>query len=459
MIKINKILDNINNLHFEYLNIINEMDFILSKKIKLKGKSNEYTIVSQKDYNILSKYNWFKSKYGYVVSKINGKNIRMHRIILNVKENDIVDHINGNRLDNRETNLRITNLQLNGENKKKTKLNATSKYLGVCYHKQRNKYISSIRHNNKRHYLGIFKTEIEAAECRDIYIVRNKLDHLTLNFPEKKNIYQNKECIYDDNNKSKKVKYFGVQQNGNNYKTEIYQNHKKIFSFISKNPLDCAINYDNFIVENNLLNKKLNFPEKHPDYSPHFNKNVIMTSCFTVNDKIVKLNINPKEKEFLIDKEDYEMIKYYTFTYNKSTGYLRIRINGKEVNFHRYLMNIYDPKIFIDHIDGNKLNNSKSNLRISNAQKNSMNRNKKINSKSKYFGISPKRKSWTASFTRENKKIFEKTFKSEEEAARYRDLYIITNYPDDHYKLNFEWTPEDINLWKEKQNLDKKLNN
>lgn len=40
----------------------------------------------------------------------------------------------------------------------------------------------------------------------------------------------------------------------------------------------------------------------------------------------------------------------------------------------------------------------------------------------------------------------------EKYAARFRDLYIITNMSDSHLKLNFKWTSEEIKIWSEKLN-------
>jgi hypothetical protein len=63
------------------------------------------------------KPSWCISKTGYVVANINHKVVKMHRLILNCSENKVVDHINGNRLDNRISNLRICSAKNNSRNK------------------------------------------------------------------------------------------------------------------------------------------------------------------------------------------------------------------------------------------------------------------------------------------------------------------------------------------------------
>ena len=61
------------------------------------------------------------SKHGYVLYG-RGKNThRLHRIIMNCPSNMVVDHINGNKLDNRKCNLRICTIEENSQNKIKTK--------------------------------------------------------------------------------------------------------------------------------------------------------------------------------------------------------------------------------------------------------------------------------------------------------------------------------------------------
>lgn len=53
---------------------------------------------------------------------------------------------------------------------------STSKYIGVCYNKNENKYESYLNHNKQRIYFGKFNIELEAAKIRNDYIINNNLN-------------------------------------------------------------------------------------------------------------------------------------------------------------------------------------------------------------------------------------------------------------------------------------------
>ena len=58
-------------------------------EIKLGGKRGDVALVSEEDYEKMSQYNWHCNNHGYVRANINGKNISLHRFIMNPKENEI----------------------------------------------------------------------------------------------------------------------------------------------------------------------------------------------------------------------------------------------------------------------------------------------------------------------------------------------------------------------------------
>ena len=111
------------------------------------------------------------------------KQINIHNVILDHdpnKSNLIVDHINGNVLDNRKCNLRLCTRAENARNAKKPKSN-TSGYIGVS--KSGKKWQAQISLNGKTHYLGTFEDKIEAARARDRKAIELYGEFARLNFP------------------------------------------------------------------------------------------------------------------------------------------------------------------------------------------------------------------------------------------------------------------------------------
>lgn len=83
-------------------------------EIRLNGVigAGKFAKVDNQDYELVSRYSWYY-RDGYALTKINNKEVRMHRFILQITDpNIVVDHINRDRLDNRRENLRpYTQLQ------------------------------------------------------------------------------------------------------------------------------------------------------------------------------------------------------------------------------------------------------------------------------------------------------------------------------------------------------------
>ncbi len=75
--------------------------YLRNNKQKITGKVK----LDIEDINLVKNYKWSISS-GYARTTINGKTIRMHRLLLNPKNNKVIDHINHDCLDNRKKNLR-----------------------------------------------------------------------------------------------------------------------------------------------------------------------------------------------------------------------------------------------------------------------------------------------------------------------------------------------------------------
>lgn len=128
------------------------MEIIINDRTVLYDEQDHELITSKKWRIVMG---WGKAEYA---SSSKGS---MHRLIMRCPKGLLVDHKNHNTLDNRRENLRICNRSENMWNRKSTC--GISKYKGVVWYKNANKWSAGIWQYDKRTYLGLFETEVEAA--------------------------------------------------------------------------------------------------------------------------------------------------------------------------------------------------------------------------------------------------------------------------------------------------------
>lgn len=151
-------------------------------------------IVDEDDFYWLDQWNWqgftdsdgntyaFRSRRSQK-NKDKGLTSRayMHRIIMRTEDPNIfIDHINGNRLDNRKANLRLCTATENTYNKR-PKDNCSSIYKGVSFDKERQLWKASLR-TNKTRISKRFKTEVDAAKWYDMQALKHHGEYAYLNF-------------------------------------------------------------------------------------------------------------------------------------------------------------------------------------------------------------------------------------------------------------------------------------
>ncbi len=143
-----------------------------------------YATVSTEDYERLNKYRWSASPSGggkmYARRNTKHGTVLMHREIMNPPPGMVVDHIDGNGLNNHRTNLRLCSAQQNECNKPPR--GRRSKFKGV--YPRGGKWYSTLRHEGVPYYLGTFDTEIEAARARDHKAVELQGPFAYVNLPE-----------------------------------------------------------------------------------------------------------------------------------------------------------------------------------------------------------------------------------------------------------------------------------
>jgi len=140
---------------------ITSTGFVIQRK-KGRGNSKPAGTVYQPPF----------SNRGYRRLWLDGKAKYLHRAVWEafrgtIPEGMEIDHINGEKPDNRLENLRLachkTNLRAS-----RRPGGGSSKYRGVSWHKQAKKWQASIKQNGKFTHLGYFKNEVSAAFARDI---------------------------------------------------------------------------------------------------------------------------------------------------------------------------------------------------------------------------------------------------------------------------------------------------
>lgn len=124
------------------------------------------------DYELVTRYRWRVIESREADRPVKGPyamatfyearrrvDILMHTLITGWP---MVDHANGNGLDNQRSNLRPTTTAQNNHNQR-PRFGTSSRYKGVTWHKRARKWQASIKVDDRSHYLGLFASEEEAA--------------------------------------------------------------------------------------------------------------------------------------------------------------------------------------------------------------------------------------------------------------------------------------------------------
>lgn len=122
------------------------------------------SLIDASDAEVVGTRPWTAHSTGYAYCWVNRRCFLMHRFLLDPPPKMVVDHINGNKLDNRRSNLRITTCAKNCLSRHVLHPRNTSGYNGVCWHKEKKKWRASIKINYRQTFLGYFDDIEEAAK-------------------------------------------------------------------------------------------------------------------------------------------------------------------------------------------------------------------------------------------------------------------------------------------------------
>lgn len=170
------------NVNHEFLSF-EQFTMMLAHRVQLSSDNSPVMlftttgqpfIIDSDDLDRVARHVWNGGRY--LTTAINGQRILLHRFLLNPKEAEVIDHINGSGVDNRKINLRICTTTENMRNTRKQILAkgeqvCTSRYKGVSFRSDRNRWTAYIGTGKERWMLGCYATEREAASAYNLAAV------------------------------------------------------------------------------------------------------------------------------------------------------------------------------------------------------------------------------------------------------------------------------------------------
>lgn len=150
--------------------------------MEIKLSQGKVALVDKGFYKELSKKKWSYDPKGYAIRNERGASVYMHRVITGAGKGLVVDHINGNGLDNRVGNLRVCSNKENRRNQfTYNKLNKSSLLKGVSKH-HTGKWQVHIGIDGVRKYIGLFNDELTAGIAYDLWAKDVYKEFSQLNF-------------------------------------------------------------------------------------------------------------------------------------------------------------------------------------------------------------------------------------------------------------------------------------
>jgi hypothetical protein len=152
-------------------------------------------ILDDTDIALVCGIKWYgtplgRTVYAQTCRKIIGghgkqKTLLMHRVIMNPPTDMVVDHINGNGLDNRRSNLRIVTRGENSRLARNIPANRSG-FRGVSWSSKRGKWRAAIGFYGVDKSIGYFSDAADAAMAYDVEAIKARGDLAVLNFPRNK---------------------------------------------------------------------------------------------------------------------------------------------------------------------------------------------------------------------------------------------------------------------------------
>lgn len=332
---------------------------------------------------LLEQFRWRKRSDGYVIrsqyigwidGKYRYKRLYLHRIIMKAGPGDIVDHINGDPLDNRRCNLRVVTQHINMQNRnRKPHARNTSGYRGVVWSKEKGKWAARAKLDGKRKFIGYFASPEAAAEAAHVWRLHNMPGY--------------REVVDADALAKYKARA----------KPQVARPRKAV------QPMLCACGCGRTVRGAN----RARFAHGGRPTRSHG-------------------SLPPGAR---IDAADRPLLTGRSW-HITSNGYIAARIHNKIVLLHR-LITSAPPELVVDHINGDRLDNRRTNLRLVSVAVNMQNQRLSLASTSGFRGVTwdKHRSKWVAQAKLRGRRIFLGRFDSIEQAAHAAHQWRLSNMP------------------------------
>lgn len=391
-------------------------------QIPLRNKEKEiidYALVSEEDFDRVMQYKWhlYQRKDGkkYVAGYIhkNIQNLKLHHFIAGKPiKGYVIDHIDGNGLNNCRENLRHVTYALNSQNKENVP-SLNSIYRGVSFVKKVNRWRAAASDTHIGHYL----TDKKAAEAYDKFVlVKHGSGACTnglINYEEVQ------DMTLEDVLAQKRKKE--LPKNISKYK----QYYRVRFTYEKK---EKTVAYCKTLKEAELVLAKYKITVIQPQIEAKIQQH--NSQKITRNDKgeaiiLIKNRMGVK-LECIVDDDNWYYLMNYSWSFNKMK-YVFSYIDGKRRSMHKYLLKIPEDKK-VDHINRRPYDNRKSNLRSATNSQNGHNKTKRTGTSSQYTGVSLSHKKWRAYITKDRVRYNLGGFAKETDAARAYNTKAIELY-------------------------------
>lgn len=353
-------------------------------KIPLRNITKEiiaYTLVDEHRYDEINKHRWYLDRK-YARCAFQNKSIFMHHMVHGPPpENLYIDHKNGNKLDNRESNLHPVTYSQNSQNRSRSNNKEyASKYIGLS--KESGKWRVQVRYNYEYINLGSFESEVEAAKQYDIYVLLKIGQYAKTNglisYEEAVNLNINPDDLVKSRKGKELPKGISYNKKKNRYKVsvvyqgELYEDH-------FKNLEPAMLQLEEYL--NHIEDLKAKEKEEHYSQDIERDQN---------GNAILLIKNGEVSDEVIVDDDKWHELSSYSWSMSSDREYYKAIINGKFTCLHRYVLlgeEAFLKKGRVDHADRNKKNNKVSNLRLVSAKLNAHNVSKRKSTSSKYIGV------------------------------------------------------------------------